>query len=527
MISGAFNRFISLLTGLFFIVISAHCQFVNSGELHIKDGTVLYSAFPFENRSSGKVINNGTVVFLSDLVNEGEFAYSSTETTGIVRLEGLSTQNISGSSQLKFWNLILNNSNDFNLSNDLEVSGVADFGSGIVKAALPENVFSFGTDGSSINSNDKSFVDGKVGVQTKREILFPTGDEIYQRILLASPIQPNEQLSLRGRYFLEDPGNLYPRDQTAPNIILVDDAEYWELENLDDEDSEMNLTLSWREVTTPPFILGDINKLGIVRWDQNQNIWVSEGGVIDFNEQLVTAEVSLNGAAVYTLGIFTGFTNLGLNKTSFDVSIWEGDQFDYQITLQNNSQVAATDVVLIDNLPNQLEFVSIKGESIFGLIEFDVEVVGQSVIIRIPEFIGGDEATFILTVRAADPGRIVNLAEVNSLEPDEDPSDNLDTDENEVKTFFIPNTFTPNSDGFNDQFEIKGLNKFVSNKIIIFNRYGDIIFETDDYKNDWKAAGLSAGTYFYILNVVEEDGSDQSFKGWIQVIRENGFKDDL
>ncbi|NVK50535.1 MAG: hypothetical protein HWE09_12260, partial [Cyclobacteriaceae bacterium] len=263
MISGAFNRFISLLTGLFFIVISAQCQLVNSGELHVKDGTILYSAFLFENRSSGRVINDGTIVFLSDLVNEGEFAFSTAQNTGIVRMEGLSTQNISGSSQFKFWNLVLNNSTDFNLSNDLEVSGVADFSSGIVKAALPENVFSFGVGGSSINSSDESFVDGKVGVQTDREILFPTGDEIYRRILLASPIRPNEQLSLRGRYFFEDPGNLYPRDQTAPNIILVDDAEYWELENLDDEDSEMNLTLSWREVTTPPFILGDINKLGI------------------------------------------------------------------------------------------------------------------------------------------------------------------------------------------------------------------------------------------------------------------------
>ncbi len=522
----ALKRFTLLFTGLFFTVFSAQSQFINSGELHVKDGTVLYSAFPFENRNSGKVINDGTVVFLSDLVNEGEFAFSTAETTGLVRLEGLSTQNISGNSQLRFWNLILNNSTDFNLSNDLEISGTADFSSGVVRAALPENIFAFGLGGSSMNSSDESFVDGKVEVQTDQEIHFPTGDEVYQRILLASPIQANDLISLRGRYFLEDPGNLYPRDQTAPNVILVDDAEYWELENLKDEDSEMNLTLSWREVTTPPFILGEINKMGVVRWDQGQNIWVSEGGVIDLNEQLVTAEVSLKGTAVYTLGILTGFTNLGLSKTSFDVSIWEGDQFDYQITLQNNSQVDATDVVLIDNLPNQLEFVGIQGESIFGLLEFDTEVVGQSVIIRIPEFIGGDEATFTLTVRAADPGRIVNLAEVNSFEPDEDPSDNIDTDINEVKTFFIPNVITPNSDGFNDRFEIKGLRKFISNELIIFNRYGDVILEKDNYMNDWEAEGLAAGTYFYILKVVEEDGSDQSFKGWIQVIRENRFGDD-
>ena len=280
------------------------------------------------------------------------------------------------------------------------------------------------------------------------------------------------------------------------------------------------MTLSWREVTTPAFILGDITRMTIVKWNEDRALWVSEGGNIDDTEQIITSEIELAGTGVYTLGVLLGKTDLGISKTSFGKSIWEGDEFEYELTLQNNSEVVATDVILVDNLPSGLEFISVEGESIFGLFEFEVEAMGQTIIIRVPEFIGGDEATFKLKVRAVDPGRIVNVAEVESFEEDENPDDNVDIDENEVKAFFIPNVITPNNDGFNDRFEIKGLNKFQSNKITIFNRWGDTLLETESYGNDWEAKDLVAGTYFYILEVVEIDGSIQSFKGWIQVIRE-------
>ena len=77
---------------------------------------------------------------------------------------------------------------------------------------------------------------------------------------------------------------------------------------------------------------------------------------------------------------------------------------------------------------------------------------------------------------------------------------------------------TPNNDGLNDTFEIQGLNKFVSNRIVIFNRYGDHVLEAENYKNDWNAPGQVAGTYFYVLVTVDSQGREHVFKGWIQVI---------
>src|SRR5690606_35955650 len=107
---------------------------------------------------------------------------------------------------------------------------------------------------------------------------------------------------------------------------------------------------------------------------------------------------------------------------------------------------------------------------------------------------------------AGDPGVITNVAEVSSLEAGLDESDNQNNDVNEILPFHIPNVITPSTqDGDNDTFEIQGLGKFESNDIVIFNRYGDHVFETENYQNDWDAPGQVAGTYFYVLNTVDKN----------------------
>lgn len=74
----------------------------------------------------------------------------------------------------------------------------------------------------------------------------------------------------------------------------------------------------------------------------------------------------------------------------------------------------------------------------------------------------------------------------------------------------IPNAFSPNSDGYNDLFVIPELNNY-KGKIVIFNRWGDKVFESDHYENDWDGTcktsfcigqgDLPEGTYFYSIDV--------------------------
>ena len=87
-------------------------------------------------------------------------------------------------------------------------------------------------------------------------------------------------------------------------------------------------------------------------------------------------------------------------------------------------------------------------------------------------------------------------------------------------TLFVPNLFTPNGDGVNDTFEIRGLELFVENELIIINRWENEIFRAKNYQNNWSGLGLNEGTYFYILKVKETQGGDwKVFKGYVTLMK--------
>jgi gliding motility-associated-like protein len=79
----------------------------------------------------------------------------------------------------------------------------------------------------------------------------------------------------------------------------------------------------------------------------------------------------------------------------------------------------------------------------------------------------------------------------------------------------VPNVVTPNSDGKNDDFHPSGIENSGQWQLDVYNRWGKLIFQDDDYLNEWDASSQEDGTYYYLLTA-----PDDSFcKGWIQVIR--------
>jgi gliding motility-associated-like protein len=86
----------------------------------------------------------------------------------------------------------------------------------------------------------------------------------------------------------------------------------------------------------------------------------------------------------------------------------------------------------------------------------------------------------------------------------------------------IPNSFTPNADGFNDQFIIKntGINLL---ECSIFNRWGAKITELKSPGATWDGLynGKSApdGVYFYVLKATAFNGEQLEKKGSITLIR--------
>lgn len=83
----------------------------------------------------------------------------------------------------------------------------------------------------------------------------------------------------------------------------------------------------------------------------------------------------------------------------------------------------------------------------------------------------------------------------------------------------IHNAFSPNGDGINDYFKIKGLEAYPNNKLQVFNSLGRMVFKTVGYLNDWGGSwgqnNLPDGTYYYLL----EDGKGAKFTGFVQIKR--------
>ncbi|MEO8066426.1 MAG: gliding motility-associated C-terminal domain-containing protein [Flavobacteriales bacterium] len=67
----------------------------------------------------------------------------------------------------------------------------------------------------------------------------------------------------------------------------------------------------------------------------------------------------------------------------------------------------------------------------------------------------------------------------------------------------IPNVFSPNSDGLNDNLEFSGLQFYSNSNLKVYSRWGNKVYESANYRNNWNGKDTSEGTYFYILKMAD------------------------
>lgn len=97
-------------------------------------------------------------------------------------------------------------------------------------------------------------------------------------------------------------------------------------------------------------------------------------------------------------------------------------------------------------------------------------------------------------------------------------------------SYTLPNVITPNGDGFNDVFEPKvtGLSLITGAKTVIFNRWGNILHDTDDPLIQWDGKSKQTnmdcppGTYFYVTDITYVDKAGEEtlhLQGSITIVR--------
>ncbi len=149
-----------------------------------------------------------------------------------------------------------------------------------------------------------------------------------------------------------------------------------------------------------------------------------------------------------------------------------------------------------------------------------VNVVGYNVF---PPY----EISFIVS----DTSSIAVFGQLNNCEDWMNITLNINCDSGIVTTtiplesgnLIVYSGFTPNGDGINDVWQIDGIEQYDNPvAVIIFNRWGDIIWQTDNYdnqKNVFRGEGQNGetipdGTYFYVVK-----SGETKQKGFLELLR--------
>lgn len=104
-----------------------------------------------------------------------------------------------------------------------------------------------------------------------------------------------------------------------------------------------------------------------------------------------------------------------------------------------------------------------------------------------------------------------------------EPKHTMQTDT--VPDIEVYNAISPNNDNINDYFQIKGIENYPNNKVLVYSRWGNLVFEEISYQNtwdgNWNGKNLPDGTYFYVLEIKEEENLYR-FTGTLTVYRGGG-----
>ena len=130
------------------------------------------------------------------------------------------------------------------------------------------------------------------------------------------------------------------------------------------------------------------------------------------------------------------------------------------ITVKNTSTLNATGVIVSDLLEQGYAYVS----SSTSTGSYD----NTTGVWTIGNFNGGATETLTITATVKNSGSYVNTAIINGNEAEVSITNNSSTVETFPIDFNIPEGFSPNGDGINDLFVIRGINYFPNNNFTIF-----------------------------------------------------------
>ncbi|WP_316793810.1 gliding motility-associated C-terminal domain-containing protein [Pedobacter frigoris] len=197
-----------------------------------------------------------------------------------------------------------------------------------------------------------------------------------------------------------------------------------------------------------------------------------------------------------------------------------GDRITYVIEVSNSSLSNAENLTITDVISSEITNVEWSA-IVSGAAKINTGITGNGNHLNITaDLPAGIVNKIVITVNGfiskSFVGIIVNAASAAASE-DGVPvaQSNIVETIVDYADFIIPNIVTPNGDGSNDVLKIKGIENYLDTEIFIVNRWGNEVYRSNDYKNDWDGSQLNEGTYYYVVKRREKTGGLTTFKGWV------------
>ncbi|MGG5508009.1 MULTISPECIES: gliding motility-associated C-terminal domain-containing protein [unclassified Myroides] len=354
---------------------STPMQLVNTGLFSVRPETVVSTRFDFVNTEAGNFVNDGNLIFYKNFKNEGSFGLttgSKTSSTHFVLNAETQAKQIYGGGLTSFYHVEFDSELEgiaFDLKNNIDIYGLADFKNGIVKVdptktgakALPQGMISFMPNAQHVNVGNHSFVDGEVEKIGRDSFEFPIGqDAFYRPAFISAP--DHVSATILSQYYIDDASFFEAHKNTAGVIRVLNEKEYWRVNGKSGEENSVILSLTWDERTTPKELLKDPEgELHIVRWDEQQQLWVDEGGVVDMSTNRVTTPAKIKNYGYFTLATI---------KKDWVI---EGDVVIYNLVTPNGD--GKNDYFIIENIRkhpnNRVEIYNRWGVKVYETTGYD------------------------------------------------------------------------------------------------------------------------------------------------------------
>jgi len=273
-------------------------------------------------------------------------------------------------------------------------------------------------------------------------------------------------------------------------------------------------------ISTPvEIIVNDLPEVPIIFWDGNNQLCPGEMATLysDYDQQnqwlvnglpipgATQSSLAISKSGIYQVQVVTPD---GLTLISHPVEITGIDPFGFDFS-SNQQEIIVGESV-------QFEVSALEVLSCYW--DFGDMLSGNSntSISNAPQHNYNNTGSYDVQLICTDSnGCLDTLLKTNYI--------NVTQEEEEINSeLFIPTAFTPNSDGENDMFFIRG-NTIEQLQLSIFNQWGQQLFFSSSKENGWdgnrNGSPVQNGTYTYLTTITFDDGTIQVLSGHITVLR--------